>query len=426
MNYQTLIFAFLFLSMQLFAQKGQVAFRDLDVNHGLLFQPNTMKPFSGTARDFYAKGEKRLEVSIKEGKIDGKVKEWARNGKKVSESNYVAGVQSGMETQWYASGQKKLEINYVNGAPEGVCIEWFKNGAKKSEGYFTNGKENGEHRWWYNDGSKDQVVTYINGQADGIVRHWRQNGQLKLESGYQKGMLHGKTTEWHNNKQMIMTGLYHEGKEDGEFKYWSKKGVLLGVQTYDKGRLIKDLNYRSGNVRTQSGFVQVFNEKESHFSVAIEGEDVVPQQSKEDIVFLVDGQFLQLFNTPTTIFNAEEIANLSEEQLLEKYMAFEIQYIKEQTKADIEVQSEIRTNNEGKRYLYWHFTAPVLKNAIQSTRRVVEEHYISFLCNRQFLNLYSLDTEQDLPGNGEKLLKRIADQLQEQKTPIDLNSFVRP
>ncbi len=426
MNYQTLIFAFLLLNTPLFAQKKNVTYGSLDINNGLLFVPNTMKPYSGTAKETYSDGKKRLHVPIKDGKVNGKVTEWAKNGEKASETTYQMGIQNGKETQWYASGQKKLDINYVNGEAQGVCTEWFKNGAKKSEGTFVNGKEDGLHQWWYNNGAKDQVVNYKNGLADGTVRHWRQNGQLKLENEYKNGLQHGKSTEWYNSNQMIMTGQYVEGKENGVFKYWSKKGLLLGVQTFDHGRLIKDLNYRSGNVRTATGFVQVFNEKESFFKVNIEGEEVIPMESKEEIIYVVDDQYLQLFNTPVSRFQEAPAAATSKEELLKRYMDYEIQYIKKQTETDIEVQSELLKTNSGLTYLYWHFSSPSKKNQKQSTRLVVEEHYISLLCNQQVLNLYGLTTEKESASKSKQLLQKIVDQVSIEKDRIDLNAVFKP
>ncbi|MEM8907193.1 MAG: toxin-antitoxin system YwqK family antitoxin, partial [Bacteroidota bacterium] len=343
-----IVLLILLLSIPSLAQKNPISFRDLDLNNGLLFQPNTMKPFSGTAQERFANGDKRLRVPIKAGKIHGTVEEWARNGKKVAQSHYVEGVQDGKEIQWYATGQKKLEVNYVNGQVEGICIEWFKNGAKKSEGLFVRGKEDGTHNWWYPDGAKDQVVEYKNGRADGVVRHWRQNGQLQLESHYQDGQQHGPTKEWHSNSQMILQGHYSAGKEDGEFRYWSKQGRLLGIQVYEQGRLIKDLNYRNGNVRTAEGFVQVFNEKESFFSVAVNGAEVIPQSSPEDIIYVIDGQFLQMFNTAVHRFSPESPKVISEEALLKKFVDYEVRYIEEQTEAKIDIQSEIGQTQSGK------------------------------------------------------------------------------
>jgi len=427
MNYLSLftLLILLIFSSPLEAQKGNVQFRDLDVHNGLLFQPNTMKPFSGNAKEQHSNGKKRMDVPIKEGKIHGTVKEWARNGNKTSETKYETGVQVGKETQWYVNGQKKLEINYVAGMAEGVCTEWFKNGAKKSEGFFIGGKEDGAHHWWYKTGAKDQLVEYKNGLANGMVKHWHQGGQLKLESQYQNGQQHGPTREWHSSGQLILTGQYADGKEDGEFRHWSKKGYLLAIQTFQEGRLVKDLNYRSGSVRGTNGFVQVFNEAESFFSVAVQGGEVIPKWSTKDIIYIVDGQYLEMFNTATHHFYTDE-KQLNEEALLQKYLDYETAYIREKTEMAIKVSSEIGQTSSGHTFIYWHFPSPNGKNQPLSTRKVVEEHYISILCNKQILSLYGLQTDQDGTKSSKQLLHSVVEQVRQSKDRIDLNSVARP
>ena len=63
-------------------QKKRINFYELDVIRGLYFQPNTIKPYSGTAFDKFPNGKKRMEMPIKEGKIHGVSKEWSDKGKK--------------------------------------------------------------------------------------------------------------------------------------------------------------------------------------------------------------------------------------------------------------------------------------------------------------------------------------------------------
>ncbi|MEM9820279.1 MAG: hypothetical protein AAF985_04380 [Bacteroidota bacterium] len=427
MNYRSSISLFLllvFINAPAKAQKDDVQFRDLDVHNGLLFKPNTMKPFSGTTKERHSNGKKRREVPVKEGKVHGTVKEWARNGNKVSESRYEIGIQVGKEIQWYVQGQKKLEINYVAGKAEGVCTEWFKNGTKKSEGFFMSGKEDGTHYWWYKTGTKDQTVEYKNGMANGPVKHWDINGQLKLENYYKDGKQHGTAKEWHSNGQLILTGQYVEGNEDGEFRQWSKKGQLLGIQTFNNGQLIKDLNYRSGSVQGDDGFFQVFNERNSFFSVAINGDEIIPKWSTKDIIYIVDGQYLEMFNTATSRFY-EEKQRLSDEAILRKYLDYEIAYINEKTASQIKVSSEVGQTSSGQTYIYWHFPSPNDKNQPLSTRKVTKEHYISILCNKQVLSLYSLQTEQDRPQSNQQLLQSIVDKVHQSTERIDLNTIAQ-
>ncbi len=421
-----LIAALLSISNILLAQKDKLSFYELDVINGLFYQPNTIAPFSGTAVDFHEKGKKKLQVPIKDGKVHGTVREWAKNGKKIHEANYVQGVQEGAEVQWFATGKKKLEINFENGLASGMCTEWYKNGQKKSEGSFLAGKEEGEHHWWYSTGGRDQWVNYKNGRPESAVKNWHQNGQLSLESHYKNGQQHGPTIEWYDGGQKKSESHFKLGKEHGESRYWLKDGRLLAVQEYDNGQLVKDINYRSGNVRLADGFAEVYNGEESFFLVRINGGKVLYRPG-EVITYVVDGQLLQLYITPLTSF-VEEKEGLSEEELLAKYQAFEATYISENTGHTIAPQQELLHTSADNPFLFWQFDSPTSQaegKELEERKKVLREYYASMIVGQQVLSLYSVLTKANDPQQIEALLKRLAGQVEEHPSPIDLNEIAR-
>ena len=36
-------------------------------------------------------------------------------------------IEDGLHTEWWENGQKKLEVTYKNGKPDGLGIVWYKN-----------------------------------------------------------------------------------------------------------------------------------------------------------------------------------------------------------------------------------------------------------------------------------------------------------
>ncbi len=407
-----------------FGQKINVSFRTLDINHGLYFVPNTMKPFSGNAGEKFPGGKKKMVIPIKEGKINGTIKEWAKNGQKIFEGEYTNGLSHGKEKQWYANGKKKLEIQYTNGEANGVCTEWFKTETKKSEGYFDNGLEEGDHHWWYSNGAKDQIIPYKGGKANGTVKHWDQKGQLKLQNDYKDGLQHGSSAEWHANGQKILEGHYNLGKEDGTFLSWSKSGLLLGKQVFDQGILKEDYNYRSGNIRVKDGYAQVYNTPESFFQVNVSGDKVIHMNSS-DIIYVVDDKYLQLLNYPIKKYFERDFPEAEEEAILNFYFEKESQYIREKTAFDIKAEKELLTTANGKKYLYWHFVSPSSQDEKQTDRTVQEEHYITMICNQEILNLYTMTTKKDTPTQNLQLLKKIAESVHIQSERIDLNAVLK-
>jgi len=425
-NYRFGLFLLLLFGFSLMAQaqKNKVFFYELDVIKGLLFKPNTIDPFTGTAYDEFPNGKKKTNVPIKNGKIHGSVKEWTQNGKKIYEADYENGLQSGMERQWYANGNKKLEIAYTAGKTHGVCTEWFKNEQKKSEGRFVDGREEGEHQWWYDNGKMDELVFYKNGLTEGTVRSWHRNGQQRLVTEYKNGKKHGPSQEWYANGQLKEESSFVEGEPNGELHHWSPKGKLLSKRVYEQGTLVKDFNYRSGNIRKQSGYVQVFNEQESFFTLDIEGEEVLPRRN-EVITYAVDGMLLQLFQRPVSELGGEEVMDLKEEDLLQKHLLTEVDYIRKMTEYDIQPQKNMGSTAAGKPYLFWSFVSPSSEAKEQKPRTVQRELYLSFVCNKRILSLYSVVTNSDEPEAVEEMLKRVAETLKVEKERIDLNAIVR-
>ncbi len=417
-----LLFLINIMAWQVQAQhKKRINFNELDVIRGLFFQPNTIKPYSGTAFDKFSDGKKRLEIQIKDGKINGKFREWLQNGTKILDVKYVDGKKHGKEIQWYAIGKKKVEVNYVNDNVEGVVTEWYKNENKKSEGIFRNGKEQGEHTWWFDNGQIDQIVFYENGLAQGVVKNWFRGGKLRLESNFKDGQKNGLTTEWFNNGQKFSEGSFKEGKEDGKSYVWTKKGKLIKENTHDFGKLIESKDYRSGSIKTKGGYIQVFNEMNDFFKLDISGR-VVWERKAEEITYVVDGDLLQIFNQSANRYFDESFSTISEKELLEKYIEKETQFISTATNFEIQPKSKIGKTTNGKEYIYWHFVSPSSKAEEQKPRTVQEEHYISFICGNRILSLYGVVTNNNKPVTIKTMLQRIANTLKIEKERINLNA----
>ena len=363
-----------------------------------------------------------MVVPIKDGKINGTVREWAVNGQKIFEAEYEMGMQVGIEQQWYADGQKSLEIPYENGQAHGVCTEWFKHGRKKSEGRFVNGKEEGEHLWWFFNGQLDQQLIYENGKAEGLVKNWFESGQLKMEAEYHLGLKEGQMTRWYANGQKHSELVYKAGKEDGEELNWSKSGLLEGKKIFANGELVQEFNYRSGSVFLGTGYLQVFNEMESFFTVEVSGDRVSPRWTNGFSSYSVDGDLLQLFNYPLSNFSATEDGDAQEAEWLQQFQKSELTILQEKYKADLDWQSEMKQTPSGKEYLYWHFPIPADYKQREGAQKVAEEHFISIVCNRQILNLHSVVMEGEDPASVRQMLDRTAATLQIKKDRIDLNT----
>ena len=110
---------------------------------GNLYDINGQKPYTGDIFGLYSNGNKKLSGSLKGGKIDG------------------------LTTYWYENGQKKSEGTSKDGEPDGLYTEWYENGQKSIEGTYKGVDESmdpikdGLWTEWYENGLKEKEVTYL-------------------------------------------------------------------------------------------------------------------------------------------------------------------------------------------------------------------------------------------------------------------------
>jgi antitoxin component YwqK of YwqJK toxin-antitoxin module len=403
------------------AQK--VPLEELDLQRdGRFYQRNHIKPFSGVAYTDYDNGKRKSRAEFKDGKLDGKVTQWHRTGEKESVVNYKAGVKTGSELHWYPTGDKKLGINYdTQGLATGICREWYEDGQPKSEGIFEAGKEQGLHKWYFKNGQVDQSVEFVDGKANGKVKHFFEDGQLKLDGEYKEGQPHGVIIIYHENGEKKQKTSYEGGKEEGTEYFWSKRGLPLEERDYKTGEETAFRNYRSGALKTKDGYLQVFNEKESFFSVHINTGWVRPRASR-DITYVIDRFVLQLLTKPAA--DIQGGSDLEDGQLLKKYMETEKAFIEKETGSTLEILSKEENTRSGQPYLHWTFPSPTLhlvKNP--SSKTVIQEHYVSMVCGGQILSLYVPQTKGNDQSNIIKHLQQLVENVRVEKQRIDLNAL---
>ncbi len=403
------------------AQKAMMEELDLQPD-GNYYQRFHQEPFTGVAIENYENGKKKSRAEFKNGKLDGKVTTWHETGEKSTLVNYKKGIVTGTEIHWYDTGVKKLEVSYDSeGLASGVCKEYYHNETLKSEGRYEKDLEEGLHKWYFKNGDLDQTIEYKGGMANGKVKHYYQGGKIKMDGDYKAGRPNGKVIHYYNNGQRKKETNYTDGIENGKDYLWSKKGLLFEERDYVNGEEKTFMNFRSGAIKTKEGYLQVFNEKESFFHLHLDAPGWVRPRSSKDITYVVDDFVLQIFNSPVSEFTKEK--GLSDEEVLDKHMAFEKAYIEKATKSTINVQSQIKRYKSGT-YLHWSFESPGLKDVKFPSNKTVEaEHYFTFVCNQQILTLYVPKTKGNDGAKILKAIQQIADSLSIESERIDLNAM---
>lgn len=133
---------------------------------------------NGTFTEYYQDGvTPRKETPMRQGKIDGTVKIYFRNGRIETEKEYRQSAENGRERRFDGkTGEQVFESHYSDGKKEGGEWEIFEDGSVRGRitRHYRNGKLDGPYRLESTRDGKPYIT--IEGQyADGEkAGHWKQ------------------------------------------------------------------------------------------------------------------------------------------------------------------------------------------------------------------------------------------------------------
>lgn len=121
---------------------------DLDLRDGRLYLRNAPAPFAGLLIEDWRPGQRRTEISIRDGQAHGVTRGWFENGQREVEEYFVRGVSHGPRTRWHENGARRSEVKVRDGKLAGVFREWHPNGRLARETPLRDGVPHGEVRSW--------------------------------------------------------------------------------------------------------------------------------------------------------------------------------------------------------------------------------------------------------------------------------------
>jgi len=111
----------------------------LDKEVALLYGIYSIK--NGLYRSWHENGQKWIESTYRDGKLEGLYQRFYDNGQKMVECTYRDGKEEGLYQELWEKGQKSIECNYRYGKLEGLYQSWHKNGQKMVECTYRDDKE---------------------------------------------------------------------------------------------------------------------------------------------------------------------------------------------------------------------------------------------------------------------------------------------
>ena len=198
---------FILTSFSIFAER-EVDFEKLEYNEEteLVYVEGEKEAFTGIAK-YYSKDESSIfEFPYKNGKKEGRGKEYYLNGKFKSDAFFIDGLLQGKSIGYYENGNLEYEENYKDGKLDGLIKDYYENGQLKSE------------------------LNYKNGQLDGLARAYHENGQLHIEENYKDGKLEGESTNYDEKGNIILRLIY----KDDEIIESTGEEVLTTENKFEK------------------------------------------------------------------------------------------------------------------------------------------------------------------------------------------------
>jgi len=208
-------------------------------------------PFEGYVVSYYKNGKEHIKYKYKNGKRDGEVIAFDKDGFIMREGYYKDGKPYNGERieYWPYENTKRFKANYRYGKLDGYFIRWHRNGKKWSKGIYKDGKKySGKFIRCFNltgYGVVEFEEDYKYGKRNGKFISWYRDGvnRKKFERNYKKGKLDGKSIEWSTwaNDGIVTESIYKKGKLISSKKYREFKEKKV----YTKQK--KKTNYSNNN-----------------------------------------------------------------------------------------------------------------------------------------------------------------------------------
>ena len=244
---------------------------------------------------FYPKGIIKNEVTYRDDKKNGYLKEYDPDGNLLKVTKYIDDVlQDNAEelkvydirTDYYSNGNVKIVGSYYDNKPDGIrreynkegkieisyifkhgimigkgivdeaglkqgkWSEYFDGGELKAEGSYKDNKRIGQWKFFYQNGKLEQMGSYNkNGLFDGLWKWYYVTGEVHREENYLDGLEDGRLTEYTDSGKVVTEGDYIEGIENGVWKlnygdyteigkYVDGKRDSLWKSWYNNGQLL--------------------------------------------------------------------------------------------------------------------------------------------------------------------------------------------
>ncbi len=137
-----------------------IVFAQINEGSDGLFYATNGTVYSGNYLEYYANGQKKVEMHITNGMKDGEITIYFEDGSINEKRNYKLNINDGLWQTFNAKNIKIAEANYLVGKKNGKWLVWDDNGILRFEMYYENGKKTSTWKMWDETGKLISEKTY--------------------------------------------------------------------------------------------------------------------------------------------------------------------------------------------------------------------------------------------------------------------------
>lgn len=176
-------------------------------------------------------------------------------------------------------------------------------------------------------------------------------------------------------------------------------------------------DFRSGAIKSSSGYVLVWNQPNNYYVLEIKGKDV-KQASSDRKFFSVDGMFLQIVDAAIKDFLQANGQKPDDKVILEAHRDWEAKFLENQYKAKVPMESSWQKLTNGKDALLWWASVPETANT-----NVKKQVYLTVVQGDYVLLLGSAVTDTIGDTATQQLLLSTIQTLKTSDKPTDLQKL---
>lgn len=188
---------------------------------------------SGEVRSKFSSTELNLE-QLSKSKFYGDYKEFAKNGKIVTEGNYENGLKIGLWKYFLDSGIKDYEETFDKGILNGSYVSYFGNNKIFQKGMYLDGYKHKDWIMRYSDGTLRGIDSYTNGEIEPLCHECNEYQKCKvvvkntfLKDEIQSRWFSSDSTHFAKDKEGMLVSFSKEKSEDFSI------GLNLPWKNYD-------------------------------------------------------------------------------------------------------------------------------------------------------------------------------------------------